>query len=251
MSEPFYGSRLKIERAKQHINNLHEMILAFAVDSYVLSVHSDGKIGYDVVQVDTAKSLPDNFALVIGDALHNLKSALDFIVNEVVFRRLGYYDDFTRFPFRKTRNDLVAAVNGGLIHQASKAVADFIVDVVKPYNGGNDALWALHDLNILDKHRLLLPFMQITAVHDILAEDDRGEKISIGTWVITNNRTAIYPCVGHSNVKITNKGKSAFLVLFDQGLPLESKAVIPHLKQMAELVSGVVEGIETVFAGEE
>ena len=36
-----------------------------------------------------------------------------------------------------------------------KEAIDIIKDI-KPYKGGNDVLWRLHRLNILDKHRLLL-----------------------------------------------------------------------------------------------
>ena len=45
-------------------------------------------------------------------------------------------------------------MKGAVLNRASEDVATFIV---KAYKGGNDDLWALHELNILDKHRLLLP----------------------------------------------------------------------------------------------
>ncbi len=246
----FSASRLKIDRAKKHINDLNEMIRAFAVDSYTLSIQRDAQFGYDCVQIDTTQSVPDDFAPVIGDALHNLRSSLDLAINEIVFNHFTIYDDYTVFPFRKTRDDLVAAIKGAKIYQASKEVCDFILNIVKPYKGGNDALWALHDLNILDKHRLLVPFMQVTAVNDIVAEDDRGAKIVIGTWAITRNRTATHECVGHANIKITNKGKATLMVLFDDGMPMEGCAVVETLIQFTELVSGVLDGIERVLIAE-
>jgi hypothetical protein len=248
---PFHSSRLKIERASKHINDLHNRILAFAAnDSYALRVRHDGKIGSDVLETEVAKSLPEDFAPILGDALHNLKSALDVAINQILFLKLGAFDDYGRFPIRKSRDELANAVKGGKISQASKAVADFIVDVVKPYQGGNDALWALHTLNILDKHRILLPMMQITAVHDIRAEDETGELILIGTWVITRNRIATHECLRSRNVKITNHGHPTLLVLFEKGLPMEGEAVVPALIQLTESVSGVLEEIETVFLGE-
>jgi hypothetical protein len=30
------------------------------------------------------------------------------------------------------------------------------IDALKPYKGGNDVLWQLHELNNVDKHRLIL-----------------------------------------------------------------------------------------------
>jgi hypothetical protein len=247
MSDPFRGSRLKIERAKQHINDFHSRVWAFAAtDFYSLSVDKDAKTGKYTLKVKVRESLPDDLAPIIGDAVHNLKSALDVAVNEVVFRRLNCYDDHTRFPFRKTRNGLVTAVNGALIKQASQKVVDFIVNVVKPYHGGNDVLWCLHNLNILDKHRLLLPVMQVTSIVDFCAEDDRGNKMVNATLVVTRNR-AITVFESSGNIKITKKGKTIPLVLFDKGLPMEGEAVTPSLVQLTELVSSIIDGIERTF----
>ncbi len=135
-------------------------------------------------------------------------------------------------------------MKGGKISQAPKAIIDLIMDVIKPYKGGNDALWALHDLNILDKHRILLPVMQLNAVNGIRFEYEGGKKGSIGTWIVSRVRAARHDVPGQ-NTKITDKGDAAILILFDNGLPLEGKPVIPTLEQFTELVSGIVEAIES------
>ncbi len=250
MSQTFHSSRLKIERAKQHINDLHSRILAFAdTDFYSLSVDKNIKTGNYGLKVQVGKPLPDDFALIIGDAAHNLKSALDVALNEVIFRRLKRYDDYTTFPFRKSRDSLVNAINGALIRQASKEVTNFIVNVVKPYEGGNDALGCLHNLNVLDKHRLLLPVMQVTSIIGFCAEDDRRNQWVNMNLIMTRNRTVtMFETAG--NIKITNKGKAIPLVLFDKGLPMEGKPVVPSLQQLTELVSDIIEGIERIFLAE-
>lgn len=229
MSDPFASSRLKIERAKHHINDLHSRIGAFAAtDFYSIIVDENADSGEHTLKIEVRDPLPNDLAVIVGDAAHNLRSALDIAVNEVVLRSLGRYDYFTKFPFRKTRDDLIAVISGALINQASKEVVKFIVDVIKPYKGGNDALWALHDLNDLDKHRLLLPVMQVTSITEFCAEDDRGNKWENTTLVITRNRTVtLFGTVG--KLKITNNGKTIPLVLFDKGLPLEGKPVVPSL----------------------
>ena len=219
---------------------------------YSLSIENDLQTGNDVLKIEVSRIVPHagDLALILGDALHNLKAALDILVNEVVFRRLHRYDDYTRFPFRKTRDELIAAVNGGLIHQASEAVCDFIVDVIKPYKGGNDALWALHDLNILDKHRLLLPVMHVDVIHGIRVKDDRGHEDVIEPWVISGRRIARYE-MGRSNCKITNYGNPSVLVLFDSGLPLAGEPVLPSLQHFVEVVRGVIKDVVKVFLAEE
>jgi hypothetical protein len=243
--------RLKIERAKHHINDLHSRIADFgATDFYSLNAEKNIETAECRLKVEVEKPFPDDFALIIGDTVHNLKSALDVTVNEVVFRRLNRYDDYTRFPLRKTKDNLVSALNGGLIKQASEAVVEFIVNAVKPYKGGNDALWSLHDLNILDKHRLLLPVMQVTSIIDFCAEDDRGNRMENATLVVTRNR-AVTLFASSGNIKITNKGKAIPLAFFDKGLPMEGQPVVPSLIQLTELVSNIVEGIESAFLSEQ
>jgi hypothetical protein len=246
----FYGARLKIERAEKHINDLRKRAIAFAPDAYTLSVQFNGETGEEFIEIEVADNLPGDFPLIIGDTLHNLTGALDFSVNDVVISRVRKWDSHTRFPFRDARDKVETAINGALIKQASPAVANFIIHDVKPYKGGNDALWALHNLNILDKHRLLLPLMQVSAVNGIRAEDENGKVVFDGTWVITGKRKAIHDCTGYRNVKITNNGKAVLLIFFDHGLPMQGESIIPALHQLLEVVYGVVDGIERTFLAE-
>ncbi len=251
MSQEFNGSRLKIERAKHHINDLHERTRQFeAGDLYSLCIHKNADAGNDVLEATVTQPVPEDFAAIIGDAPHNLKSALDLVVNAVIFARLREFDDHARFPVRDDRQKLEAAVNGGKITQASKAVASFIVDTVKPYEGGNDPIWTLHRLNILDKHRLLLPVMQINAITYIRIKHDGGENI-FDPWVITRTRTARHTLRGWRNCEITDKGCASVLILFDKGVPIVAgDPITPTLIHLTDHVSGIVNGIEVVFNDE-
>src|SRR5580700_1781126 len=110
MPEPFAGPRLKIERAKHHINDLNRKVAITGESSlYQLTIHRNPQTGNDLLDIEIHQIRADNLSPIIGDVLHNLKAALDITVNEVVHRRLGIYDDFTRFPVRETRDALVAA----------------------------------------------------------------------------------------------------------------------------------------------
>jgi hypothetical protein len=72
---------------------------------------------------------------------------------------------------------VIAAINGRKIPPSSKAIGDFIVDIVKPYKEGNDALWAIHDMDITDKHWYLIPSLEMTAIHGVRVEDESGKEI--------------------------------------------------------------------------
>jgi hypothetical protein len=246
MPKPFHDARLKIERAEHHINDLHRRMLEFIdeKDAYSVYAEQDPEASGDSINVVATKAIPKDFPLIIGDAIHNLRTALDFTMHDIVFTPTEY----TRFPIRDTANDVKAAVNGGLKQNAAEHVLNFIVDVVQPYKGGDgDAIWCLHELDIEDKHRLIIPHMQLTAVNGICVEDDGGVKYQVPTWMIANKRTASHTWTGHRNIKITNKGEAALGILFGQGFPRQGELILPTLREFAKFVSGTIDGIETVF----
>jgi hypothetical protein len=250
MTEHFYGPKLKIKRAKQHIGDLHSKLQAFAAtDYYSLRVDKDAETGNNILKFSVTKAPPEETALVIGDAIHNLKSALDLLVNDVFFEKLNRRSDYTKFPVCETRDKLVATMNGGTIRQASEAIADLIVDVIKPYKGGNDALYALHHLDICDKHMLLLPVVQITSLLDVSAEDDRGARMVNATLVIDGSGKSANVFATPGELQIKNYGKPVPSIFFDKGLPMEGEPIFPTLLQFTERVCGVLESFQTVCFG--
>jgi hypothetical protein len=247
----FDGSRLKIERANHHIDDLEARTSAFAADEcHTVTVEHDTNAGYDLLKLTVAKSVPDGFALIIGDAMHNLMAALDFAIGDIEFATTGERDRYTKFPIYETREKLETSVNGGLKHKIPPAIINHIVDTIQPYSGGNgDSIYALYRLDIEDKHKILIPYLQTTAIFDFCAESDTGDKISISPWVVLRNHTSIHHCIGQRNVKITNKGKPAIGIFFDNGLPvMQGYLVIPTLRQFAADVIGIIEGIGRVFS---
>jgi hypothetical protein len=250
-NDQFRDARLKIERAKHHIADLHSKVQILSVGSFhVLTVENNPQTGNDVLKIEIVQfsSSASEFALIIGDALHNLESALDHAINEVVFRPLKSYDDHTKFPFKSTRDKLVSSINGALIHRASVAVCNFIVDTVKPYDGGNSALLALNDLNNVDKHRLLLPVVHINVINGIRIKNGGHEEVF--DQVISGGRRFVSHDLPGRDFKVTNKGTASILVLFDKGTVWEGKPILPTLSQVAEMVTGLVAGIEEVFFAE-
>jgi len=85
---------------------------------------------------------------------------------------IGKPDRYTKFPFYETRSELVGAMNGKL--KAAPEISRLIRDEIKPYKGGNGLLYGLHDLDIVDKHRLLIPIVSIVELRGASGEDERG-----------------------------------------------------------------------------
>ena len=74
----FGHAKLKVERANKHIADIEERVRR-SPDAYAPSLKIDLKTGQQFVQYGlTDRTLQPDLALIIGDAVHNLKCALDF-----------------------------------------------------------------------------------------------------------------------------------------------------------------------------
>ncbi|UWZ85336.1 hypothetical protein [Occallatibacter riparius] len=230
MPEIFKEAKLKIQRAEKHINDLNRMIDAFVAGrNHEVFIEHDSDGGDDLLKVKAISSLPDDFAMVLGDAVHNLHTALDFVINEIEFRTTGEMTDHTKFPIYPTWQTLVGAVNGGFKKKAPKEVIDCIVQVVQPYITGNgETLYGLHRMDIADKHQLLLTKAEFNFINGICYEDDAGIENALDTWLVIPGKVASMRLSGCRNAKITNQGNAAYRIMFDQPRPFTCSHPFAH-----------------------
>lgn len=89
--------------------------------------------------------------------LQNLRSALDHLVVLAITNETGRppVKRLTSFPIGKTSTEFEPPTFGGRVDGLADAGKD-ILQRVKPYKGGNEALWRLHSLNNIDKHNILV-----------------------------------------------------------------------------------------------
>jgi hypothetical protein len=241
----FADCYLKIERAKQHVRDLHaRMSKLTADDSYVITVEADANGGDDSIKLAAVEVVPGELLCIIGDAIHNLRTALDFAMNHMVRNPTK----FTKFPVRDSRKELVDAINGGLKTYASEDIVKFIVDFVQPYpNGRGAVIWAIHGLDIEDKHGTLIAHNELEFVSGMRGVDQRGTEFEIDTWLIVSNRVATEKLRSHRNVEITDKGRPTLRIVFGQGMPMEGSEVLPTLTQFVNFVAQTVENIEISY----
>jgi len=243
----FTGARLKIERADKHIGDLADVLAIFLKsDFYRLSVEKNAE-GHDALTLESTTPLPSDVALILGDALHNLRSALDHVAYEVIANTGETPSRHVAFPIAKGRQELVDALRGGEIEAAAgAALVRVIVDTVRPYKGGNDALYALHALDIGDKHKLLIPVVSIVGVFGIHAVDSNHNVIQNINLAVTKSGK-VNAIATSGTLEITDYGQPAVEVVFGEGQPFEAQPVLPTLHQLSQLVAGVVETIEQAY----
>jgi len=246
MTELFHDAKLKIKRAKEHINHLNLIAGDFAeTKSHEAFVEHDPQGGDDLLKV-RAGLLPDDFALVLGDAAHNLIAALDYSINEIEFHVRGFRSKYTKFPMYDSREALRAAVNGGFKEKVPEQVVSCIVDIVQPYLGGyNSILYCLHTIEMEDKHRLLIPKLELKFVDGIIIENDAGVEIPISTWLIVDEKIASQPIKGCLNVKVKNHGKALVKIMFTD-VGIKGHAIAPLILTMELMTKRTEEAIAEI-----
>src|SRR5271168_2992434 len=146
--------RVKIERAKKHLQNLEAELIGFGKKEFQ-AVTTDTES--HIRQLGKHRVLPFDALSGAGDIIHNLRSALDHLACQLVW--VGSGEEPSRrvyFPIAKdatTYEGEKARKVEGMCPKAIKAI-----DALKPYKGGNDALWRIHELDNIDKHRTLFTY---------------------------------------------------------------------------------------------
>jgi hypothetical protein len=249
MAPLFWEARSKIDRAEEHINELNKMIGELIdTTSYRVFVDNDADTCSNFLKVKAIKAIPARFAFVVGDALHNIRASLDYAMNEIELLTNGERTDYTAFPIRETPEGLKAAINGGLKQKAPEQVLVCIEDIVQPYCGGEaEPFWGLHQLDIMDKHQLLVTCTELTDIVGIRIEDDRGTEHIVGPWRVVDHLIAGVPVTGTKNVKITDQGRGTYRVTFKEGLPFGGNQIIPTLHHLAGLARWALAEVEYAF----
>jgi hypothetical protein len=253
----FSASRLKVKWAHKHIENSTMAVRRWlSSDFYAISVKKKRKVNY--VSVVITKTFPaDLVALYIGDALHNLRSALDILYFQICTKTTKW----TRFPVRDSREELESTLSTALKkQQISSEVFEHILETVKPYKDGNLALWALDDMNIIDKHQLLIPVLQFVEISGVRLKDEKGSFIDVeslfpfGACLSDGSPydVSVIDQTGYRNKaeRLTfEQYCSASIAIGFQDPPFCGQPILPTLNGIAEEVSRTIESFAILLGG--
>jgi hypothetical protein len=156
--EALAAIRVKIDRANHHIRDLEGQVGAFLdAKPYKVGAKRDPQTRKTIYYVVSVSETPFGIASTAGDAIQNLRSALDHLAYRLVVVGLGappLRPEYIAYPIADSQAQYPSLRDGKV--KGARQDAKDAIDATKPYPGGNDALWRLHKLNNIDKHRLLL-----------------------------------------------------------------------------------------------
>jgi hypothetical protein len=249
----FQHARFKRMRAAHHVDESKAIWQSFLKTDFCKAEIVINASGLQILTVKSDKPLPVELLLSIGDAIHNMRAALDYVVSEI----LDWKDTRLTFPMAETREELATSfrtepeiVDGktkgkgrnAALELAIKGIGEFFLDQLKPYKSGNDTLWSLGKLDNTDKHRLLIPTVVPLTMNNICAIDNNRNSISGASAIIGPGGVAqLVGLGGSSGLRITSQGKATAEIKFNEVGVCQEKPVFTTLQIMLENVDIVIE----------
>ncbi len=252
MPDRLLSTIAKIERAKEHVRNLKDEIGTFwSSNRYVITPEDDPETGDEVFRFHGDLQLPPHWGVIIGETVHNLRSALDHLAWQLVLANGGKPNRATEFPIFEVSDEYESKVEGKIKGASNEAVC--IAKSLKLYKGGND-IFAVHRLNIIDKHRMLVTtgiarFAIITnGQYDRTDVDGRkhfifrsGSPIQVAPVFLEEGAEVYRIKAALKNAPgVDMQPKFSFDIAFNEPTIIHGKPVVESLHQLADLTRQII-----------
>ena len=219
-----------------------------------------------IFKIKVSEEIPENFPAVIGDAVHNLRSALDHLVWSLVLVNGETPDERTQFPINYSLDSLEKAIPRTLKGVSDKAIS--AIKQLQPYKGGygkpgNEILWALFDLDRIDKHRSIVLVGTVhtqTQLRFCVGNPLQKNFQWIGPPIIAANQTLSGPVKdGQTIAEITQSGllppevnlhgSVTFSIRFGEGSAVAGEPIAEVLPVIGQHVQSIIDTFDQRFFG--
>lgn len=228
MRPDFTDAHIKLCRARHHIAEIKSQIATFLVtDFYRLRFETNHRKGRVEVIFDSLHQPDKSVNALIGDAVGNLRSTLDYIAVALAYPVTGKTDK-TGFPFADDANGFAGEVRSQrTLGPCDLGIQNFFTQEVQAYQGGKgETFWTLNKLRNIDKHRLLVATAQLASV-TASWRDRNGGTFSGVTMSISAGQSGTFIDAPIEHIEFTNEPKGSFAILlkeppFIDGVPVEA-----------------------------
>lgn len=247
---------MKVRRALHHISEVEAAAAPFLarVTMELAPVGPLDERGLQPWRGVFSERPPIEVALGSGDAIHNLRAALDLMVCDIARQRRGENRALNRrleFPFARSEQKLRDALKDAKFKQLGPEVRAYLASL-RPYKGGNDALYGLHDYDIRDKHRMIIPVFAAALNPVPLELSLPGQRIMPG---VPLHRYQRYIMISEDGGVSAPPGKRPIMpfesagidLLFPSSSPFPNANVVKSLNNLAKYIAGIVETFARKF----
>jgi hypothetical protein len=239
--------------ADENISKLDAAFRAFFnTKPYRLVTEVDQKIG-EVREKVIPDSIPWQFKFMARDIVHTLRIPLDYLACRLAVANKQSTDG-VYYPIRKSKTAFDSTGTQGNIVKQFGADAVAWIATQQPYLGGDDLVWAVHEIDRVDKHielqalnagsglsgGLIMGGTFIGGVHRTMIIGPREPDPADGSIVLLS-----YDIRNANSVK--NKGTPHLFVAFRDVGPIKGKSVPQFLREAHTRVSAIIADAESTF----
>lgn len=239
---PFHGARLKVKRANHHIADIEVALERFREKyQHPITVEPDNQPGKRYMHIVVARPDIEAFALMAGDAIHNLRSALDHAAWELMKRYGGDYK-MCAFPTGKDRSAFESAC--GRV-PTPRCDAGPVLVGFEAYPGGKGEI-----LNVLtladnaDKHRLIVDLEKSATIPMVKGRNPDGSGIVETETFVAGSEQRFFE--GPFHTQRDTKIAHDILIVIAEGTPGEP--ILPTLANFVKAVDGAIEVLDRFVA---
>ncbi len=252
MSDPLSSARIKIDRAKKHFAEIDAAIAAFeARDPFYVETDKESDPRYEIYRFRQREAIPPTWGAIVGDCAHNLRSALDHLAVALVVQGGGTPTQYTSFPIGRDEADFRSRLKSRLNGASAQAIA--LIEGLQPYSGADNPIFALHSLDILDKHENLVPvaaansrrgfkidIRQPGTEHYPPARMLRGPPLERKFPLKDGDELGSYLRESGDNIEDNSEFEFEFEISFGKAQIFDGEAVRPTLTKLVDLTEGII-----------
>ncbi len=196
----------------------------------------------NVIVAFTEEPLPLELSVEAGIYIHTLRSSLDILATALAYRYGIPNPEDHYFPVAVSERVFNSGGYKGIeFIKGLPAAQRTLVEELKPYQGGNPLLWALHRLDILRKHKRLLEIGIWPGSMRVSGWGLRNGFSTVASFVSVNGETVL---------GLISKGAQAQvqvapeIAINETGL-MPSQAFIVALHDFAKLATEIIARFDT------
>jgi hypothetical protein len=246
----YQSARSKVKRANAHIDSLIGESAPLSKDLY--EIRNGPWMSTMILRYPDCfelafrpkQPLTDHFGGIVGDAVNNLREALDYWANAAVAtvgppKRL-------HFPFAAKWDDLEASGSYVAIKKAFPDFAEFVRKEIEPCRDRNLNVWAATSLCNDNKHDDFLPTVSVVSINNVNASF--GGNVIKNCGIRGDANRPIHIIRSGTPIAIDQNFSTSVEIAFPKGAVFEDQPVIPTLLNMSQVVSQTLDALDVFIA---
>lgn len=167
MIDSLAGARLKLLQARKHLETLGDELAAFDAGDPYRIIHEPNADGSEhIFKTQVLKQPSPLLSSIIGDALQNMRSALEHLAWGLAFKDKGsepsrstsfpiYRSSAAFWEWSKKRGAYSPGSGAHKITEITRISVRTAIEELQPYKTGKDELYILNELARVDRHQSL------------------------------------------------------------------------------------------------